>query len=91
MTQNDILTLAKAGFTAQQIAAMNAVSSAPQSQPLNQPFTPQPNIGGKLDELMSVIQMGNIAQSQQPQPQSTDDILAEIINPPTLNNGGMNK
>lgn len=37
MTTNDILTLAKAGFTAEQIAALAAVATAPAAEPIPAP------------------------------------------------------
>lgn len=92
-TNNDILTLARAGFTANQISALNAVgATAPAPTPhLVNPApagamtasAPTYNANETLDKILSAIQTSAINATQQPQPQTTDDILAEIINPPT--------
>lgn len=112
MTQNDILTLAKAGFNAQQIAALNKVGSQ-QGQPVNNdPYmltsparaTASPvNYGvpnnntldtltAQVEALTQSVQSNAILGTAQPLPQSADDILAEIINPPgvmtNINGGG---
>lgn len=89
MTQNDILLLAKAGFTAQQILALgsvNALPVQPQVQPQVQPPV-QPNNGDliqTLKNLTGAIQATNLIgqQIQTVQPQSTDDIIAQMIAPP---------
>ena len=94
-TNNDILTLARAGFTASQISALNSVGANPPANTVTpaptpvQSVTPQPaspptyNANDTLDRILSAIQTSAINSTQQPQPQTTDDILAEIINPPT--------
>lgn len=46
--------------------------------------TPQPNgvdFGNKLDQILGAIQTGNIMNSQVPAQPTTEDMLAEIINP----------
>ena len=85
MTQNDILLLAKAGFTAQQILALGSVNALP-VQPQVQPQV-QPNNGDliqTLKNLTGAIQATNLIgqQIQTVQPQSTDDIIAQMIAPP---------
>lgn len=92
-TNNDILTLARAGFTASQISALNSIQTQP-TQPVQpaqpvQPVQPvQPTqpvtdqYGDTLNQILSAIQTNAINQTTQPKPQTTDDILAEIINPP---------
>ena len=113
MTPEDILTLAKAGFTSDQIAALASVSKTQQAAPATTPApapataaeqTPAPapaaappaapaptpaaqpdqtaEILRKLGVLTDAIQSSAILQSNQPQQQSADDILAEIIRPP---------
>lgn len=88
-TNNDILTLARAGFTASQISALNSVgANPPATNPAPAPaptVAPMPtyNANETLDKILSAIQTNAINTTQQPQPQTTDDILAEIINPPT--------
>ena len=83
MTRDEILVLAKAGFTAEQIAALSSV---------HQP-APQPNFDGymdKMDELIKTVQASNVAASRNDvRVETTDDILAAIINPPTMDKGGV--
>lgn len=138
----DILTLAKAGFTAQQIAALNqigaaaaptvgttpqlvpdasitpapvpAITPAPAPAPapaptpdqvgavITQPAplltppaptpAPAPSQGATVDDILKSVkdltatfQNGFIVGSQQPKPVTAEDILANIINPPSLN------
>lgn len=88
-TNNDILTLARAGFTASQISALNSVGAnppTPATTPATTPVTVKPttySANDTLDKILSAIQTSAINTTQQPQTQTTDDILAEIINPPT--------
>ena len=88
-TNNDILTLARAGFTANQISALNSVGANPPA-PATPPATnstpatqPTYSANDTLDKILSAIQTSAINATEQPKPQTTDDILAEIINPPT--------
>lgn len=94
-TNNDILTLARAGFTANQISALNAVGATPpatnpapatlpaQTVTPAQTIPPTYSANDTLDKILSAIQTNAINATQQPKQQTTDDILAEIINPPT--------
>ena len=128
-TNDDILVLAKAGFNAQQIAALNnvslhagaevpsqtpaseinnpapAVSNNVDTQVVNTPTqvvnTPTPAVnnapaapaqGATIDDVLGAIsgltdafKLGNLQSMQQPNPPTAEDILAEIINPPTPN------
>lgn len=98
MTKEEILTLAGAGFTAKQIAALNALGL--QQDPKPEP-TPEPNPEPKkpaedpaiqklIEEVTGVkaaIQNGNILNSNQKEPETADSILASIINPPTKEEG----
>ncbi len=107
----DILTLAKAGFTAQQIAALSVVGNAPTPVPAPAPEpapapapepapapAPVPNnptgnpdnismadIMAQISGLNKTIQSGALLNTQQPQQPTAEDILAQIINPPSLN------
>lgn len=91
-TNNDILTLARAGFTASQISALNSIQTPAQPvvQPVQTPMQPmQPVVqpvtdqyGDTLNQILSAIQTNAINQTTQPKVQTTDEILAEIINPP---------
>lgn len=91
-TQDDILVLARAGFTASQIGALNKVGTSPATNPAPRLVNPAPagamtisatNNNDTLNQILNAIQTNAINATQQPQPQTTDDILAEIINPPT--------
>ena len=108
-SNEDILTLAKAGFNAQQIAALNIVGTAPapapapeqttpapepqpapapapEPQPAPAPDTPAASIDDVLKAVAGIsdaIKLGNLQNMQQPKPVTAEDILAEIINPPT--------
>lgn len=95
MTRDDILTLARAGFTADQIAALASINApapqpapAPAPAPAQQPApapAPQPDhvaeILTKLGVLTDAIQSNGILGSNQPPAQTPDDILATIIAP----------
>lgn len=88
MTNQDILTLAKAGFTAQQIAALNAVK--PAEATITNVSAPQTTNGSldqinqQLQALTGQMQKNAITFMQQPALQDTGSILAEIINPPSI-------
>ncbi len=80
-TNDDILTLARAGFTAQQIGALNSVTPIPTATVTPATVTPANN--DTLSQILTAIQTNAINATQQPAQPTTDDILAEIINPPT--------
>lgn len=90
MEVKDILALANAGFTADQIAILaKTTDKAPEQPEQNTPETPAGDHTNPWDSVMKEIKElkqtavhGNILGSAQPQEQSVDDILAEIINPP---------
>ncbi len=94
----DILILAKAGFNAQQIAALNIVGqqqvTAPQPipevapEPQPQPI-PEPQPTSTIDDVLKSVegltktfQNGFMLGATQPKPVTAEDILANIINPP---------
>ncbi len=103
---NDILTLSKAGFTAQQIAGLSMIANQPTTPVVQQtvpapavpapavpaPAVPAPAVPApapavdqvlaELQKLTGLMQNGNIVGSNMPQPQTPEEILAEIINPP---------
>lgn len=101
MTQNDILILAKAGFTAQQIAALS-VTQAPATQAASAapaapaaPTTPAapaalttPAAQAPLtyEQFQQELQkMALMGAQQSGKAETADTILASIINPPTTN------
>lgn len=94
MKFNDVIALAKAGFTAEQISKLEEmeinVSVEPKPEPKPEPKTEPKkqneitDLGGIMEELKSMraaIVNGNIANTQMPKEQTADDILAQIINP----------
>lgn len=88
MKTEDILVMAKAGFTAQQIAAFNAVQNTSQSTAAQ---TAQQATSDPMKTILEMMQLQNMVTATQPPAQTTDDILASIINPPTDTHGGAGK
>ena len=90
MTMQDILTLAKAGYTAAQISALAAAEQEPkqpeQKQPeqKQEPKQGQPDILAELREIKSAILAGAYMGAQQPATQDAESALAAIINPPDV-------
>jgi hypothetical protein len=105
MKIEDIIALAGAGFSKQDIIKiMGTVSapapapapiqtptpaSAPASAPVSAPVPAQDVfnqrmgvLDNRLDEITKLIQVGNLSNSQIPEPPTTEDMLASIINPP---------
>lgn len=60
-------------------------ATAPVPNPIQQYMpTPQPSavdFGSKLDQILGAVQTGNIMNMQVPAQPTTEDMLAEIINP----------
>lgn len=94
MTQNDILILAKAGFTAQQIAALSATAPAAPAAP-TAPVTPTapaapavPTVPATqapltYDQFQHELQkMALMGAQQSGKVETADSVLASIINPP---------
>ena len=80
-TNDDILALAKAGFTAQQIAALNNVGTAPASQPepQQQPEpAPAPEPKPEPQPQPEPAPEPKPEPQPQPAPDNTNAILAEI-------------
>ena len=111
MKIEDIIALAGAGFSKQDIIKIAGTGSIPTPTPTPAPapiLTPTPAsaptpvpvpaqvpgntqdvfnqrmgvLDNRLDEITRLIQMGNLSNSQIPEPPTTDDMLASIINPP---------
>lgn len=109
MKIEDIIALAGAGFSKQDIIKIAGTVSAPAPAPAPAPIqTPTPAsapasapvsasfpgntqdvfnqrmgvLDNRLDEITRLIQVGNLSNSQIPEPPTTDDMLASIINPP---------
>ena len=94
MNFSDIVALAKAGFTAAQIAAMAQPTQPTQpvvqtpAQPVvqtpAQPVLQNDPIMAQLAALTTAIQSNGILNTTMPRAQSAEEILAEIINPPAV-------
>ena len=95
MNYEDIILLVKAGYTRDQIAAMQIPKQeppAPQEPPAQEdpPAPPKPQgledlsqmLAAEFAKLNGAIVKANLQQAQQPPQESVDDILTSIINPP---------
>ena len=105
MKIEDLIALAGAGFSKQDIIKIAGTvsapapapapiqtptpASAPASAPVSAPVPAQDVfnqrmgvLDNRLDEITKLIQVGNLSNSQIPEPPTTDDMLASIINPP---------
>lgn len=103
MKIEDIIALAGAGFSKQDIIKIAGTGSIPTPAPILTPApAPAPApvpaqvpgntqdvfnqrmgvLDNRLDEITRLIQVGNLSNSQIPEPPTTDDMLASIINPP---------
>ena len=80
MTVTEIIALAHAGFSKEEISKIAAVQ---QPDPVQTPPTDFNAWGQQfLAGLDSTLQKHNLAQAQQPPTETVDDILANIIAPP---------
>lgn len=107
MKIEDIIALAGAGFSKQDIIKIAGTGSIPAPAPAPAPIltpasapapVPVPAqvpgntqdvfnqrmgvLDNRLDEITRLIQVGNLSNSQIPEPPTTEDMLASIINPP---------
>lgn len=103
MKIEDIIALAGAGFSKQDIIKIAGTVSAPAPAPApiqtpTSPPVPVPAqvpgntqdvfnqrmgvLDNRLDAITKLIQVANLSNSQIPEPPTTDDMLASIINPP---------
>lgn len=111
MKIEDIIALAGAGFSKQDIIKIAGTGSIPTPTPAPAPApiltpasapapvpVPVPAqvpgntqdvfnqrmgvLDNRLDEITRLIQVGNLSNSQIPEPPTTEDMLASIINPP---------
>lgn len=86
MTNEEIYTLAKAGFTAAQIAALNQTGAA--KSEAKEEKKQEEKKTDRTDEILEMLRKNNLRDAQQPKRQTTDEILAEIINPKEIKNDG---
>ena len=95
MKIDDIIALAKAGFTMEQMGELNRILARPEPETTPEPKpepvpTPEPEpakdyqkIFEELTGIKQAIQQGNIgSDSFTKSTRTTDDILADLINPP---------
>lgn len=84
MTKNEILTLAKAGFTAQQIAALSAVQAPAAPAAPTAPAAPAaPTAPLTYEQFQQELQkMALMGAQQSGVVETADSVLASIINPP---------
>lgn len=94
MTQNDILTLARAGFTAQQIAALSVTQALaapvapvtpadPVAPAATAPLTPAATAPLTYEQFQQELQkMALMGAQQSGKVETADSVLASIINPP---------
>ena len=96
MNYEDIILLVKAGYTRDQIAAMQAQAEPPAPPASAEPpAPPKPQgiedlsqmLAAEFAKLNDAIVKANLQQAQQPPQESVDDILASIINPPQKQSG----
>lgn len=95
MNYEDIILLVKAGYTRDQIAAMQAPAEPPAPPTPAEPEPPKPQgiddlskmLAAEFAKLNDAIVKANLQQAQQPPQESVDDILASIINPPQKQSG----
>ena len=86
MTMQDMLTLAKAGYTAEQISALAAAEQTqpPEQEQPQEQEQEQPDILAELREIKTAILKGAYMGAQQPAAQDAEAALAAIINPPDV-------
>lgn len=91
MTVNDILMLAKAGFTAQQISGIYNLDASPKAEPEQASATATAptdtiaamtkTLGEATAALNAQMMRTSMTAAEQPKEQSPEEILASIINP----------
>ena len=86
--KQDIIKIADS-VSAPAPAPIQTPASAPASAPVSAPVPAQDVfnqrmgvLDNRLDEITKLIQVGNLSNSQIPEPPTTEDMLASSINPP---------
>ena len=93
---NDIIKLSESGFTKDEIQQMIQAEIEEGANPQETPETPETDpvnekinkLADSIDKLGTLLIQSNINNSNMPEPQSAQDILATIINPSIYENGG---
>lgn len=84
ITAADIIALANAGYTADQIADIGKLRETEQDDPapeVKASTDPYMQIMDRLGIIEQSIHKAALINSEQPKPDSVDEILARIINP----------
>ena len=84
MTIEDIIALCKAGYTKDDLAKLVTFDNAAPAAP-SAPAAPAQDAEGiiaAINALGAQIKTMNIAATEQPKPQTAEDVLASIILPP---------
>nr|DAN85351.1 MAG TPA: hypothetical protein [Caudoviricetes sp.] len=82
MTIDDILTLARAGYTSEQINALYTVQAqAPVQAPVQAPTATLDDVMRGLAGLTTAVQANALLGAQQPAQPTVNDVLAQIIAP----------
>lgn len=94
MKLDDIIALCKAGYTKDDLAKLMTLDNAAPAAPTAPaaPAAPAPvaqddnGIIAAINALGAQIKTMNIAATEQPKPQTAEDVLASIIMPPNPDN-----
>ena len=81
MTIDDIIALCKAGYTKDDLAKLVTFDNAAPAAPAA-PAQDENGIIAAINALGAQIKTMNIAATEQPKPQTAEDVLASIILPP---------
>ena len=94
MNTNDVLELVRAGFSKEEIAQMAKAEKAdptpekeeekPEQGEKKTEGTVSTTLEQKFDMLMEKLNAANFLGAKQPDEETVDDIIASIINPPTV-------
>ena len=81
MTIDDIIALCRAGYTKDDLAKLITLDNAAPAAPAA-PAQDADGIIAAINALGAQIKTMNIAATEQPKPQTAEDVLASIIMPP---------
>ena len=89
MKLDDIIALCKAGYTKDDLAKLMTLDSAvPAAPAVSAPAAPtakdEDGIIAAINALGEQIKIMNITSTEQPKPQTAEDVLASIILPPKV-------
>ena len=84
MKLEDIIALCKAGYTKDDLAKLMTIDSAAPAAPAAPAAQDENGIIAAINALGAQIKTMNIAATEQPKPQTAEDVLASIILPPKV-------